>query len=413
MFIRNIEKRLLLALSRNPVTLLNGARQIGKSTLALKVAKDKNYHYVNLDKEIVYLAAKSDPEGFINNLPKPVIIDEIQKVPELFLAIKQDVDQNRIPGRYLLTGSANPLLIPRLGDSLAGRMGIIELMPLSQGEIEGVEEGFIDWLFSGQPPRIFSSNLSRTELHQKILTGGYPNAVLSPDEDARENWLQDYIGLIINRDVRDLAQIEKITELPDLLKLLAIRAAGLLNVADVSRDCQLIAQTVHRYFALLETVFILHLQQSWHSNLTLRIVKSPKIYLLDSGLLSYLMGMNSQRITTEAPQAGKILENFIVEELRKQSTWSDTRPQLYHFRTSNGQNEVDIVLESRAGDLIGIEVKHSERITESDLKGLRYLSEKTGDKFKRGIILYTGQQVVPFGDNLWAMPVSSLWKTQK
>jgi len=407
MFQRNIKPNLKKALSRSPVVLLNGARQVGKSTLVLELLKEDSFTYITFDDEIVYLSAKNDPTSFISNIEKPVIIDEIQRVPELFLAIKRDVDKNRHAGRYLLTGSANPLLIPRLGDSLAGRMEVIDLMPLSQGEILGIKEDFIDRVFTSQSIKSPKHPHSKEKLIKKIMIGGYP-AVQNVDIETQEAWMRSYLNLILQRDIKDLAQIEKITELPNILKLLAYRSGNLLNVAEIARESKMVNQTLHRYVALLQTIFLIHLQQSWSGNLTTRLIKSPKVYLVDSGLLAYLLGVNVGGILQDPNSLGKITETFVVNELRKQATWSSTYPESYHFRTPGGE-EVDIILENRAGNIVGIEVKSSESVDPRDFKGMRYLKEKAGKKFLQGIVLYAGHQVVPFGDDLFAVPIECLW----
>lgn len=409
MFTRNIKPILQKALKRSPIVLLNGARQVGKSTLALEFLKEGDFHYITFDDETVYLAAKSDPAGFIENFAKPVIIDEVQRVPEIFLPIKVDVDNNRVPGRYLLTVSANPLLIPRLGDSLAGRMEVVDLMPLSQGELLGITEAFIDTAFSDKSFKCPKEGLSKNELYHKILVGGYPS-VQSKDEEEIEAWMRAYINLLLQKDIKDLAQIEKATELPNLLKILAFRASNLLNVSEVSRECKMVATTVHRYIALLETIFIISLQCSWHTNLGLRFIKSPKVFLIDSGLLTYLLGINMERAFVDSVQMGKALENFIVGELKKQATWSKTRPELYHFRTFEGK-EVDIVLENRAGQIVGIEIISSATLNPSAFRGLKFLQEKVPDKFIKGIVFYGGSKCVPFGNNMFALPINALWES--
>ncbi len=408
MFSRALKPFLEKALSRSPVVLLNGARQVGKTTLAREFLQEKGYTYLTFDDELTYVAAKNNMTAFIENIKKPVILDEVQRIPEIFLPIKVDVDNNRIPGRYLLTGSANPLLIPRLGDSLAGRMEILDLMSLSQGEIESKEEKFIDALFGSQPLQSPSTTLSKENLYKKIIRGGYPSVQHLNEEDY-EAWMHSYLSLILQRDIKDLAQIEKLTELPNLLKVLASRASGLLNVADVSRDCKLAIKTLHRYIALLETIFMIHLQNPWSSNLTLRFVKAPKLYLIDSGLLAYLLGINLSGALSNPMQFGKILENFVVMELKKQATWSNTKLNQYHFRTSGG-DEVDIILEDRAGNIVGIEIKSSEQVNADDFKGLKTLQNKVGNKFIRGIVLYTGSKYMPFDKDLCVLPVNALWE---
>jgi predicted AAA+ superfamily ATPase len=286
-------------------------------------------------------------------------------------------------------------------------MEVIDLMPLSQGEILGKQETFIDSVFSNQQLKTPKTALTRENLYKKVIIGGYPS-VQNTNEETMEAWMRSYLNLILQRDIKDLANIEKLTELPNLLRILAHRASGLLNVAEISRECKMVAQTVHRYLALLETIFLINVQQSWHTNATLRFVKSPKLYLVDSRLLAYLVGMDQQRAAVDNQAMGNIIENFIVSELKKQITWSTTRPELYHFRTSGGE-EVDIILENRSGSIVAIEIKASESVDPKDFKGLRYLQEKAGNKFIQGIVLYAGSQYVPFGDKLSALPIHTLW----
>lgn len=411
MFKRNIKETVEKALKRAPVVLLNGARQVGKSTLALEFEKTHGFQYITFDDELIYLSAKNDPTAFIKNIQKPVIIDEVQRVPEIFLQIKIDVDNNRDPGRYLLTGSANPLLIPKLGDSLAGRMEIIDLMPLSQGEIDGVKENFIDTIFEGNFGKIYVDRnlaLSKHDLIEKMLIGGYPS-VQKIDEEDRQAWMRSYLNLILQRDIKDLAQIEKITDMPNILKILAYQAANLLNVAEISRDAKMVMQTVHRYIALLETIFLINLGPSWHTNLRLQITKAPKVYLVDSGLLIFLLGLDLKGALNDPFQMGKVTENFVVNELRKQITWSKIRPELFHFRSPAGQ-EVDIILQDRAGNLVAIEVKSGQTVTPQDFKSLKYLQEKVGKKFIKGFVVYSGSQIIPFGTDFFTIPIGLLWQ---
>lgn len=284
-------------------------------------------------------------------------------------------------------------------------------MPLSQGEIYGQEEKFIDLVFSDKPLKAPKQILDKEELYRRITTGGYPSVQELNGED-RDAWMRNYLNLILQRDIRDLAQIEKITELPNILNILATRVSNLLNVAEIARESKMVAQTLHRYLSLLETIFIINLQPSWHANLTLRFIKSPKLYLVDSGLLSYLLGVSVERILNDNFQVGKIVENFVVDELQKQVTWSRIQIGLYHFRTTGGE-EVDIVLENRLGQIVGIEVKNSTKVTPDDFKGLKYLQEKVKDKFIKGIVLYTGSQYIPFGEGLYVLPINSLWNTDQ
>ncbi len=408
MFYRNIQQRLEKSLTIHPVVLLTGARQTGKTTLMKEVAQGKNYTYITFDDLGFLTTAQKDPQGFIQSIPKPVILDEIQRVPELFLSIKQYVDEHDIPGQFALTGSANPLLIPRLGDSLAGRMEILKLFPLSQGELHNTFNDFISFAFSDALfPK--TSELQKSELLKSVIVGGYPR-VQGLDEDGRTSWFNSYIEALLQRDVKDLSQLTSIGEFPRLLYILATRTGNLLNTADLSRSTGIPTTTLQRYLSLLEALFIVQLQPSWNSNLGNRFIKSPKTYLIDSGLLSFLLGINLQRLTDDGKLMGGILENFVVNELYKQATWSKMRVKLYHFRTTTGI-EVDTVLENASGSLVGIEVKGSATINPSDFKGLQYLQEMTQQKFHRGIVLYLGSEIIPYGKGLFAIPLSSLWRT--
>lgn len=408
MFKRHVYNQVQKALSRSPVVLLNGARQTGKTTLALEFAKEKNYSYYTFDDEITLLTAKANISGFIAELPKPVILDEVQRLPEIFLAIKKEVDRNRIPGNYFLTGSANPLLIPRMGDSLAGRMEIINMMPLSQGEIYGKEEKFIDHVFNRKELYTPNTALTKKELYTRILKGGYPTVQHLNEED-QNAWIRSYLSLILQRDIRDLSNIEKMTEFPNLLRILAAHVSGLLNVASLSRDSRIPNKTLDRYLSLLETIFLVSLQPSWQANYALRFIKSQKINFVDTGLLSYLLQINLERVINDQVLIGKMLENFVVMELKKQSTWNTTEINMYHFRTNTGE-EVDIVLENLAGEIVAIEIKNSATVTSADCKGLRILQDKVGNKFIKGIVLYTGSQYLPFDEKVCILPINALWE---
>lgn len=408
LYARNIRFKLKTAIEDNPVTLVIGARQIGKTTLMKELAKEKGYHYVTFD-DIDYLAnARNNPKNFINEIPKPVIFDEIQRVPELFLPIKAESDSNRIPGQYVLTGSANPLLLPSMRDSMAGRMEILEMYPLSQGEINNSFDNFIDIIW--QPESITALpclNYSRKELFDVIITGGYPLVQMQPAKK-RETWFKNYIKLILQKDILDLSQIENIESIPKLLRLIAGRAGSLVNTSELSRSLKIPATTIHRYMTFLETLFIVFNLESWSTNLTTRVIKSPKSYLVDSGLLAQLLGITAERALEEPEHMGSIMENFVVTELKKQASWSNTEVSLYYFRTTSGI-EVDIVLERPDGKIIGIEVKTSSSVQPKDAKGLKHLRDSVGDKWHRGIILYTGTESIPIDTKITALPISALW----
>jgi predicted AAA+ superfamily ATPase len=408
MFKRNIRAHVEKALQRSPVVLLTGARQTGKTTLMKQIGKENEYHYVTFDDIRFLSAAQSDPIGFIEGLKKPVILDEVQRIPEIFLAIKHDVDENRQPGRYALTGSANPMLIPRLGDSLAGRMEIFNLFPLSQGELLGRYELFIDKIFNQDIPRV-SEITTKTDIYTKMNTGGYP-VVQNIDAKARESWFNSYVTTLLQRDVKDIANIVGLSELPLLLKLLATRAGTLLNVAELSRTSGISTTTLHRYLVILKALFLIDFQLPWSSNLGKRLVKAPKVNLVDSGILSFLLGIDIAAPHIDGRILGPIVENFVVSELCKQITWNQTRVQLFHSRTVTGI-EVDILLEDASGRIVCIEIKNSSTVTAQDFKGLKYMQELIGDKFVQGIVLYMGDQHIPFGARMHALPMNTLWGT--
>jgi uncharacterized protein len=404
---RSAQAAIHQAMSDTPVVLLNGARQTGKTTLAQAMAEGTGARYFTLDDAATLSLAAGDPAGFIRNLSGPVIIDEIQKAPDLFPAIKLAVDRDRQPGRFLLTGSANVLTLPRLSESLAGRMEIIPLFPFSAGELEGVVEGFLPRLFAGVLGQAAPLG-AKTDIAARLVRGGYPEATQRQGAERRAAWFASYISTILQRDVRDLARVDALHSLPNLLKLLAARASGLLNLADVGRDLGLPHTTLTRYLALLETVFLVHRLPAWAPNLGQRLVKAPKLHLVDCGLACHLLGAEARRLSEDRPLLGRLLESFVVGELRKQASWTDPRTALYHFRAATG-SEVDMVLERPDGSVAAIEVKASATVDASAFAALKVLRDQLGDSFRSGVVLYLGDQVLPFGDKLWLLPVSMLW----
>jgi predicted AAA+ superfamily ATPase len=404
---RNIKTKIERALKRSPVVLLTGARQTGKTTLVKSLFKDNSFSYVSFDDINVLAAAKKDPVSFLSGLSFPIILDEIQRMPELFLTIKMIVDKNRQPGMFILTGSANPLLLPKLSDSLAGRMEIINLFPFSQGELLGNNEIFIKSVFSKDIKAIKENFLSTSDLCKMLVLGGFPGVQKFDELDLSE-WFNSYLTAILQKDVIDLAQIEGLIKLPDLLGLIASRVGGLLNVAELSRSSKINASTLHRYLSLLITLFIVQLQKPWSKNLSKRFVKSPKVYLIDSGILLNLLKINSERLMQDRNLFGAVFENFVVTEILKQCSWALGHIDIFHYRTQSAQ-EVDIVLEGQAKQIVGIEVKSSQYIQASDFKGLEDLQKEVGKDFVVGIVIYTGDKKISFGNNMWAIPVAGLW----
>lgn len=413
MYRRNIEPHIKTALKDTPVVFLNGARQTGKTTLVQKIAQDSpSAAYLTFDDAAVLAAAIHDPAGFLQGLSGMAVIDEVQKAPALFPAIKASVDRNRKPGRFLLTGSANILLLPKISESLAGRMEIVSLWPFSQGELEGGQEDFISRLFKAVPFRAGHVSAPKNDIGQKVLRGGFPEAVGRKDAERRGAWFGSYLTSILQRDVRDLAHIEGLSDMPRLLSILAARIGGLLNMADISRAIGIPHSTLKRYLTILETTFLVRTIPAWSANLGTRLVKASKLYLCDSGLAAYLNGVNHLTYRDNSPQKGPLFENFVLAELLKQASWSKTPMTLSHFRTSTGR-EVDFVVEAADGRLAGMEVKAASTVRSDDFDGLKELAHHLKSRFSQGVVLYAGDSIIPFGDRLWAVPVEDLWRTEE
>ena len=416
MFQRNITQKLLEAFSDTPVVLLHGARQTGKSTLVRQlIQKEYPAQYLTLDDLGVLSAAREDPAGFLAGLSGPIILDEVQRAPALMLAIKAEVDRKRQPGRFLLTGSAQVLSLPQVSETLAGRVEILPLYPLSQGEIEGVKEGFIDALFAEAVPalRLKSGGKQgddKDDVMNRALAGGYPEALARPKFERRRAWHESYISTILQRDVRELCHIERLTEMPWLLNVLANRAGGLINYASLARDAGLNQVTLRRYFSLLHAIFLVHTVPPWFTNRLKRLMKSEKLYLYDTGLLAQLIDLTPERLRQDPTSGGALIENFVAAELVKQRTWCRTHVNIFHLRDYAG-TEVDFILEGHGGRrIVGIEVKASATVGAGDFRGLKKLAEALGSRFHRGVVLYRGAQVVSFGANLHAIPLNALWR---
>ncbi len=411
LFDRHLATALEASLSDTPVVLVVGPRQAGKTTLCRLVAERRRARVLSFDDAVTLAAASGDPAGFIGALDGPVVLDEIQKAPTLLPAIKLAVDRRREPGRFLLTGSADVLALPRVSESLAGRMEVLTLWPLSQGELAGRRDGCIDALFATTMPTpdLGAAGEPRADVVERALRGGFPEAVARRDPERRRTWFRSYVTTILERDVRDLAQIEGLTDLPCLLNLLAARSASLLNIAELSRSIGLPHTTLTRYLALLERAFLVRRIPAWAGNRARRAVKTPRVWIPDTGLLGHMAGLTTARVAEEPTTVGPLLETFVASELTKQLGWSRTRAELFHFRTHAGR-EVDLVLEADDGRLAGIEVKAAATIGSADFKGLEALREVAGKRFHRGVVLYTGRETLPFGADLWALPMSALWQ---
>lgn len=405
---RFAEPRLLEALADTPVVLIHGPRQAGKTTLAQTVGNLRGYTYINLDDQVARSAAEYDPIGFIADLPERVTLDEVQHVPALFTALKTAVDRDRVPGRFMLTGSTNVLLVPDLSDSLAGRMEILRLYPLSQSEIARRPSRFLDALFAGSFKVATGARLGQ-ELAERITSGGYPAALARPSHRRRMAWYREYLEALVQRDVRDLARISSLDVLPRLLEVAASQTARLLNVSDLAAPFQLSRKTIGDYVTLLEQVFLVERLPPWHTNRLSRLVKSPKLHIGDTGLACALLGLNAKSLFDNRPLLGQLLESFVFQELRRQASWHADPLTLYHYRDRDGV-EVDVVIERGALAIAAVEVKAAATVTEADFRGLRKLRDAVGERFKAGVLLYDGETTVGFSDQLYAVPVRALWE---
>lgn len=408
-FPRFAQSALLNALADTPAVLIHGPRQCGKTTLARTVGEKRSYAYTTFDDDVTRAAATADPVGFVADLSQRVILDEVQRVPELFTSLKAAIDRDRTPGRFILTGSSNVLLVPRLADSLAGRMEILRLYPLSQDEIERKESTFLDALFSGR------FNTRRVErlggaLAARIVAGGFPAVHARSSGKRRATWYRNYIDALVQRDVRGLTRISSFEALPRLLMLASTQTARLLNVTDLAAPFQLSRPTIRDYVTLLERVFLIETLPPWHSNQLSRLIKTPKMHVADTGLACALMGVDEESLASDRSFLGQLLETFVFQELKRQSSWSEHVHTFFHFRDKEDA-EVDIVIERGARAVAGVEVKASATVTLADFRGLRKLSAACGKRFACGVVLYDGETTARFGDGMYAVPVRTLWES--
>ena len=406
---RFAEVPLVEALADTPVVLIHGPRQCGKTTLAQIAGRSRDYAYFSFDEDVTLAAATADPVGFVADLPERVILDEVQRAPDIFRALKSAVDRRRIPGRFLLTGSANVLLLPALADSLAGRMGILRLHPLAQCELAGRRPRFLQVLFDGAFKVRKGDRLGKA-LAERIAAGGYPAALARSTPRRRSAWYRDYFETLVQRDVRDLARIASLDALPRLLTLAAGQTARLINISDLASPFQLSRPTIRDYVTLLERVFLLDALPPWHNNRLSRLVKTPKLHVGDTGLACALLGLDAAALAEDRGTLGQMLETFVFQELRRQASWHGEEIRFHHYRDRDGA-EVDLVLERGAGHVAGVEVKASATVTAADFRGLRKLKDAARKRFAAGVVLYDGETTVGFGDGLYAVPVRALWET--
>lgn len=403
---RLAQHRVATALSDTRVVLVAGPRQAGKTTLA-KLFASVDRPYLTLDDPATLLAARADPTGFVRGL-RSAVIDEVQRAPDLLLALKESVDRDPTPGRFLLTGSTNLMAMPQVADSLAGRLEVITLLPFAQAELAGTPGDVLERLFDGDGLPPVTAAVTGDALLERVLTGGYPEALRRTTTARRQAWLADYVALILDRDVRDIAHIDQLDRLPRLLNVLAAHAGQLVNHSSYGSALGLSVPTAQKYVGILERLYLTRLVPPWSHNAISRLTKTPKLHFLDTGLLAALTDTTPSRIQTDRTCYGPLLENFVVSEVLKLTTWSEKRLRISHFRTKE-QDEVDLVIEDRRGRVVGIEVKASATVRPNDLRGLRQLQAATGDKFVQGLVLHDHDRITPFGERLHAAPVSMLW----
>jgi predicted AAA+ superfamily ATPase len=407
MYVRHAATGLREAISDTPVVLVAGARQTGKSTLVQSIAPDSNYF--TFDDALTLRAATADAQGFVQSLPRPAIIDEVQLQPEIFRALKLVVDRDRRPGSFVLTGSANVMLLPRLSETLVGRMETLTLWPLSQGELSGMREGFIDAAFGDAPPVLAPSRMTQADLIARVMEGGYPEVVDRRGSNRLRAWFRAYTTSTAQRHVQDISSIEAIDEIPKVLSLVAAQANAISNVSKLAQALGIPHTSTTRYVNLLRASYVVQTLPGWSGRLNQRVMKANRLTLLDSGVLAYLRNAAAERLLLDKESFGPLLETFVMMELRKQLGWCDTLAELYYFRTHSG-TDVDFVLEANDGRVVAIEVRSKSAPGARDFRGLEFLRDQLGERFVRGVLLYSGEQTLPLGDRIWAMPVDALWR---
>jgi predicted AAA+ superfamily ATPase len=412
MITRLIRPFVLEMLAESRAVAIVGARQVGKSTLLQDLTgSDYPAQLVTLDDAADRAAAVEDPTGFVASLRTPAAIDEVQRAPDLLLAIKARLDRDDARGQFLLTGSANILALPAVKDALPGRVDYMTLWPLAAAEIEGSEGNFVDSLLRAEPPDLAGAPLGRQAYAERIARGGYPEAQ-GRGPRALRSFFSSYLSSIIERDIGDVANLRAPESLERLLAVIAARSGGLVSFQGMGRDLGLDKNTVSTHTRVLENLFLVRVLKPWNVNLGARQIKSPKLYVADSGLLTFLLKANARRIETDAAIAGATFESFATMELLRLASLSASEPSLYHYRDKAG-HEVDVVIEADSGDVAGVEVKSGASVTGDSFAGLRRLRDKLGTRFKFGAVLYAGERTLPFGDRLAAVPISALWSDQR
>jgi predicted AAA+ superfamily ATPase len=404
---RGLTDTLVEAMRESRVVALLGARQSGKSTLARMLAAERiPADYLTFDDEAVRSLAAGDPQGFVAGLGQRTFIDEVQRAPELMLAIKSRVDRDPTPGQFLLTGSANLRRIPTVADALPGRVDYLTLWPFTQGELHGEPEGFIARLLGGEVPRISGAPVGRGEYAEMLIAGGFPEA-RERSPAGRSRFFESYVTSIVERDVVDTSHVMDPFSVGTVLRLLAARSGSLARYDALARDAAIDGKTAKSHVAVLERLFLVRIRRPWHVNLGKRQVKAPKLYLSDPGLLAALLGADAQRVRDDDGFAGSLFETFVATELERQASWSPEPLSFWHYR--EGVREVDVIIERPSGEILGIEVKAGATVHARDFRGLAHMRDRLGPRLIAGVLLYAGAQTLPFGERLWALPLNALW----
>ena len=404
---RGIADFVVTAMAEARVVAILGARQAGKTTLAQVLAeRDLGAGYVTLDTEAVRSLAESDPDGFVAGLKTPIVIDEIQRVPALLIAIKAVVDQDDRRGQFLITGSANLRRIPMVVDALPGRVDYRTLWPLAQAEIEGTSGRLLPRLFAGRPPLLARQPVGIAAHAERLIAGGLPESLRRSDA-TRQRFLRDYAESVVERDLAETSRVRDPAAVAQTLLLIAARSAGLARWDQLGRDTAVDGKTAKAQVEALERLYLVRVRRPWRVNLGKRQVKAPKLYIADSGLQAALTGTDAARLASNPGIAGSMVETFVVNEVERLASWTEPAVSLWHYRED--RREVDLIAESPSGDIVAIKVKSSAGIRARDFSGLVHLKERLGDRFKAGVVVHLGSQTLPRGDRLWALPITALW----
>jgi predicted AAA+ superfamily ATPase len=405
---RSIRPLIVEGIEDSRIVFVGGARQVGKTTLVSDIAKhEQPMATFTLDDHATREAAISDPAGFVADLPGPAFIDEVHRAPDLLLELKKAVDADTVPGRFVITGSANVLTSKRIHDALPGRIDRVDMWPLAQSEIRGGSLNVADELFSGRAPQIAGAPSGRAAFAEVIAQGGYPEARLREPGRRRDRWFANYISGTLGRDLTELADVRRVDDAERLLRLLATQSANLLSYRSVGSRLDMHHDTVKAYVALLEQMFLVKRLPAWRPGLGAREASTPKLYICDSGLLAHLLGASIERIKNDDQVTGKLCETFVAGELLRHASWSQEQPRLFHYQRD--REDVDLVLENNRGQVVGVEVKAAATLRRSDWKWLAKLADARGDSFSAGMVVYAGEQTIPLGNRLWAVPYSGLW----